>query len=264
MADIMDKFWSAPPVSRTLVAAIAVESLLVHGGLVNGYLALFHLPSLLKFPFPQIWRLITPFLLVGSGFNALWDLYMFWTYVTQLELNSPRFAQPGDFATYVAFIAATILAVAGLLLKSYIFTNALLLAFVYTYAQDNRGRKVHFIFFQIPAELLPWAMLGMSLVMGGTNAALQQGAGLVAAHLYDFLTRLYPTFQGGRNYIQTPTFVRDYFASARPATTQRAYGTSFRPQPAAQQIPSTGRSWTSGFSSGAWSGRGAGHRLGGD
>lgn len=90
------------------MAAIAVESLLVHGGLVNGYLALFHLPSLLKFPFPQIWRLITPFLLVGSGFNALWDLYMFWTYVTQLELNSPRFAQPGDFATYVAFIAATI------------------------------------------------------------------------------------------------------------------------------------------------------------
>ena len=95
-------------VIRTLVAAIAAESLLVHGGLVNGYFALFHLPSIFKFPFPEIWRLITPFLLTGSGFNALWDLYMFWTYTTQLETNSPRFSQPGDFATYVAFIAISI------------------------------------------------------------------------------------------------------------------------------------------------------------
>jgi len=88
---------------------MAAESLLVHGGVVNGYRVLFHLPWLVKFPVPQLWRLITPFLLTGNGFSALWDLYMFWTYATGLELNSPRFTQPGDFCTYVIFVATTIL-----------------------------------------------------------------------------------------------------------------------------------------------------------
>lgn len=107
-------------------------------------------------------------------------------------------------------------------------------------------------------------MLGMTLMMGGTGAAMQQGTGIVAAHAYDFLTRLYPTFQGGRNYIQTPRFVRQFFSTNTPATTQRAYGTSFRPaSQQAQQPPSANRGWTSGFSN-SWSGRGTGHRLGGD
>lgn len=150
------------------------------------------------------------------------------------------------------------------MLKSVVFTQALLLAFIYTYSLDNRGRKATFIFFQIPAELLPWAMLGMTLLMGGTGAALQQGTGIVAAHLYDFLTRLYPTFQGGRNYVRTPQFVRALFTSNARTTTQRAYGTSFQPAPQQQQQPTSSRGWTSGFTSGTWSGRGTGHRLGGD
>lgn len=77
--------------------------------MLNGYLVLFHLPSIFTFPFPQIWRLATPFLLVRNGFNALWDLYMFWTYSTGLEVNSPRFSEPGAFAIYVAFVAVAII-----------------------------------------------------------------------------------------------------------------------------------------------------------
>ena len=91
------------------MAAIAAESLLVHGGLVSGYRVMFYLPFIWKLPLPEIWRLITPFLLTSGGFNAMWDMYMFWTYATQLELNSSRFSQPGDFATYVGFVAVSIL-----------------------------------------------------------------------------------------------------------------------------------------------------------
>lgn len=154
--------------------------------------------------------------------------------------------------------------IAGLILQSFVFTQALLLAFIYTYAQDNRGRKVHFFFFEIPAEILPWAVLATTLLMGGTSATLQQATGLLAAHMYDFLTRLYPTMQRGRNYIQTPGFVRRYFTGNRTTTTNRAYGTSFRPAPQ-NPLPaaSSNRGWTSGFSN-SWSGRGSGHRLGGD
>lgn len=156
--------------------------------------------------------------------------------------------------------------VGGVVLKSFFLTQSLLLAFIYTFAQDNRGAKAHFYLFNIPMELLPWAMLGLTLVTAGPGAALQQGAGILAAHLYDFLTRLYPTFQGGRNYLRTPGFVRQYFARSQPRSTTRPYGTSFQPssRSAPAPAPSSSRGWTSGFSGGSWGGRGQGHRLGGD
>lgn len=108
------------------MAAIGAESLLVHGGLISGYRVMFSLSYLLKFPFPELWRLVTPFLLTGGGFNALWDMYMFWTYATQLELNSPRFSQPGDFATYVGFVAISIL-VSRLSGRLFLFTHLVFL-----------------------------------------------------------------------------------------------------------------------------------------
>jgi hypothetical protein len=43
-----------------------------------------------------------------------------WTYGTGLELNSPRFGQPGDFFTYVVFVALVILV--SSLLGSYLVT----------------------------------------------------------------------------------------------------------------------------------------------
>ena len=151
---------------------------------------------------------------------------------------------------------------AGFLLQAHVFMSALMLAFIYTFAQDNRGKKAHFIIFELPVEYLPWAMLTLTLIMGGGTAALQQGTGVIAAHLYDFLTRLYPSFQGGRNYVQTPAFVKRYFGADQPSMKNKGFGSSYRPgQPAPQQRSG---GWTSGFSSSAWTGRGAGRRLGGD
>jgi Der1-like family len=159
-------------------------------------------------------------------------------------------------------------ATAGLLLNANVFTHALLLALAYTYASDNRGKRVTFVIIQIPVEYLPWAMLTITLVLSGWPAALQEGMGIVAAHLYDFLTRLYPTFQGGRNWVQTPAFISTAFGADRSAFTQKSYGASFRPaaaRPAAQASSSSGSStgWTSALG-GSWGGRGAGRRLGGD
>lgn len=139
---------------------------------------------------------------------------------------------------------------------------ALILALAYTYAQDNRGKKVMFFIVQIPVEYLPWAMLAFTLVMSGWPAALSEGMGIVGAHAYDFLTRIYPTFGGGRNYLVTPAFVRRYFTSLAPTSGHRAYGTAYRPsQPPGSS--STSRGWTSSIQN-PWSGRGAGRRLGGD
>lgn len=148
------------------------------------------------------------------------------------------------------------------MLKAGVLMSALMLGFIYTFAQDNRGTKAHFIILQIPVEFLPWAMLGLTFVMGGPTAAMIQGSGILAAHLYDFLTRLYPQFQGGRNWVQTPTFIKRLFGADRTSSTRKAYGTSFRPGQHMPQQQSSG--WTSSFSSNGWTGRGQGRRLGGN
>lgn len=218
------------------------------------------LPELLvKLP-PEVWRPFTSFLLTGPRLDFLFDLYFMFTYSSSLETGSSRFSSPGDFFTYLFFVATIILLTAGFLLNSVIFTHALILAFIYTFAQDNRGRKANFFVIQIPIEFLPWATLGFTLVRSGWPAALSDSMGVVAAHLYDFLTRIYPTFGGGRNYITTPAFVRRLFAGERRGE-YRAYGTAYRPASQAQITPSSGSSWSSAFQN-PWSSRGPGRRLG--
>jgi Derlin-2/3 len=58
---------------------------------------------------PQIWRLITPFLITGPKFGLLMDPYFLFTYGSGLEQGSPRFTEPGSFFIYNVFIMGTIL-----------------------------------------------------------------------------------------------------------------------------------------------------------
>ena len=145
----------------------------------------------------------------------------------------------------------------------------LALAFAFTYAQDNPGRKVTYFVITIPVHFLPYAMLALTLATNGVSLAMMQLTGLFAAHLFDFLTRLWPTFGGGRNLLQTPQFVRHWFipSGTRAGPTARNYGTAFTSNTAvapAAAGPSTGI--TSGFRGfpRAWGGRSSGRRLGGD
>ncbi|PYI10083.1 DER1-domain-containing protein [Aspergillus sclerotiicarbonarius CBS 121057] len=252
-------FWAAPPVTRTLTALTLLQSVFVHGGLLSGYYVLFLRHRVFK-TIPEIWRLFSPFMITGPGLSLIFDLYFMFTYGSRLETESPRFSAPGDFFTYVFFVAFIIAVTAGCLLNSVIFTSALILAFVYTYSQDNRGRKASFFIVQIPVEFLPWAMLTLTLVLSGWPAALTDGMGIVAAHLYDFLTRIYPTFGGGKNYLVTPVFVRRFFAAHTPRREARAFGTAYR---ATDQTQNSSGGWTSSFQS-PWNRRGPGRRLGGD
>ncbi|KAL9136606.1 MAG: hypothetical protein Q9175_002198 [Cornicularia normoerica] len=256
----MEAYWAAPPVSRTLTALTFGTSLLVYGNIISGSRVLFHLPWIFKFPLPEVWRFVTSFLVTGGGLSMLFDTYFLWTYSSGLEKESGRFSQPGDFFTYIIFLGLVIVATAGFILGGAVFTQALILGIAYTYSQDNRGKKVSFFIITFNVIWLPWAMLLMTFIMAGPDAALKQGAGLLAAHLYDFLTRLYPSFGGGKNYIRTPAVVKRWFGADKPSSQARAYGTAFRP---ATQAPGRGTSSGFGFSS-AWGTRGQGQRLGGD
>jgi Derlin-2/3 len=74
MADV---FWTWPPVTRTLIAATVATSLLVHGGLLPFYPFAFLPQLILRMPpkIPEIWRVVTPFLITSPKFGILMDPY---------------------------------------------------------------------------------------------------------------------------------------------------------------------------------------------
>jgi Derlin-2/3 len=147
------------------------------------------------------------------------------------------------------------------------FLPSLMLAFAYTFAQENPGNNVSFFILTFPAKFLPYAMLFMTFVMAGPEGAKHQATGLIAAHLYDFLTRIWPTFGGGTNPIQTPIYIQQLFGEGQGTRTGtvRSHGTAFASR--AQPVPAAGGSARSGgtFTSGSsWNSMGQGRRLGGD
>jgi hypothetical protein len=150
---------------------------------------------------------------------------------------------------------------AGWYLKYSMFLHALIMALVWTYAQDKRGTRVRFFVIDIPVIYLPVAMLCITMVRGGWEAMLLEGTGVLAAHLYFFITRLYPAFGGGRNFIFTPRFIQRFFYKHTPNAGYRGYGTAYHaPQPAESSTP---QSRTSGADTqNTWGNWGSGRRLG--
>lgn len=83
----MDIFWTWPAVTRTLVAATLVTSVLVHAELLSINYVAFISEKLLQLPpkIPELWRLVSPFLITGPKFGLLMDPY-FRTFATLTRL----------------------------------------------------------------------------------------------------------------------------------------------------------------------------------
>lgn len=58
---------------------------------------------------PEIWRLVTAFILTGPKLGMILDPYFLYTYGSQLETGAVRFSQPGDFFVYLVFVAFVIM-----------------------------------------------------------------------------------------------------------------------------------------------------------
>ncbi|PHH64995.1 hypothetical protein CDD81_3632 [Ophiocordyceps australis] len=259
MADLsLDSYWQLPPLSRTVATAAFVISISVHLGLLPGSWFIFH-PSLVFSFTPQLWRFVTAFLITGPSLGLLFDTYFVYSYLSQLEVGNSRFPRKEDLIWYLMFVGGAIMTINYLVGFGFVtFLQALILAMCYTVTQDQRGAKVNYMFITIPAQLAPFAMLLFNLLFpGGVSNMMLQVQGLVAAHLYDFLTRIWPEYGGGSNLIPTPLVVTRLVQGVG-----RAVGTAVART--SGQTPSTGSS--TGVSRGplpeSWRSRGPGHRLG--
>ena len=67
-------------------------SILVYGGLLQGYWIMFHPPWIFKFPMPEIWRFVSAFWLTGPQIGVLFDSYFsmpfYYTYKSPLTIKN--------------------------------------------------------------------------------------------------------------------------------------------------------------------------------
>lgn len=70
---------------------------------------------------------------------------------------------------------------------------------------DTCETEINIIWLQ--AFYLPWAMLALDVIFG--SPIIPDLLGIIAGHLYYFLTVLHP-LAGGRNILKTPTWVYPY------------------------------------------------------
>ncbi|GAM90865.1 hypothetical protein ANO11243_089110 [Dothideomycetidae sp. 11243] len=265
-------FWDAPPITRALVTASIVLSFPAHllGIPSVGHL-IFWRPYVFTYSrIPQIWRLATSFVLTGPEpppIHLILDPHFLYRSSKSLETKSLRFSAPGEYFIFLFFVWNVILLLAGWYLGYFAFIHPFIMAMAYLDSVDNPNARAGFLIFTVPNRYSPWVMLALTFVMQSPYHAMVQATGIVAAHLYDFLTRVWPDFGGGRKIISAPVFVQRWFAPPPGVGTPRSYGTSFHQRPAAPAAPSSGSSWASGFNPLAgtsWGNRGPGRRLGGE
>ncbi|KAG6040329.1 hypothetical protein E4U41_000886 [Claviceps citrina] len=201
----LENYMRLPPMSRTIATFTFVVSAGVVLGMLPAKYFIFHPFYLFQFP-PQIWRLATSFLITSPGIGLLFDTYFLYTYLCQMEVGNPRFPRKEDLFWYLVFVCGTILVTNHITGFGFMtFLPALILAMAYTVTQEQSGANVNYMFVTIPAQMMPYAMLAINLLFpGGAMNLLLQLHGLFAGHLFDFLTKTWPNYGGGRNLIPTP------------------------------------------------------------
>ncbi|CAJ2507527.1 Uu.00g087130.m01.CDS01 [Anthostomella pinea] len=251
MSDVASAYMAAPPIARTVATVVFVSSLCVYTGMLSMYGFVFHYSFLLKFP-PAIQRLVTSFLITSKDFGVIFDTYFVYTYLSQLERGNPKFMKKEDLIWYLMFVGATIIGINQVLTGAYMYLHAMLIAICYTATQDQRGQQAHFYVVNVPAQLMPWCMLLTNLLFGGWASFLLGLTGIAAAHLHDFLTRIYPEFGNGPNLLPTPWFISWIMRTPRARNT--VYGSS--------HAPPSGTSGRGGPLPDSWRSTGPGRRLG--
>ncbi|KAK8550439.1 hypothetical protein V6N13_118957 [Hibiscus sabdariffa] len=219
----------------------------------------------------QVWRLLTNFFFLGNfSVNFAIRLLMIIRYGVQLE-QGPFQRRTADFLWMMIFGALSLLVLSFIpILRGAFLGISLVFMLVYIWSREFPNAqvniyglvalKVGIVFLLIvtifgsasvsayvttitQAFYLPWAMLALDVIFGSPLAPDLMG--IIAGHLYYFLTVLHP-LAGGRNIIFTPKLVHKLVARARLGYPTNAHV----PQDRATGVAFTGRSYRLNASTG--------------
>ena len=204
--DIKRWFFSIPIVTRTLfVASFGVTIFAAFEFFSMGRLVLLWPMVVKKF---QIWRLVSSFFLHSLGFSFLILMKFLYDHSTALE-STVFLNRTSDYAFFIFFCMGVLLLFSWPL-KLVVLGRPLVLSILYLWSRKFPTQQMSFYFgIKFQGFYLPWVLTGFEFLMG---ASLPKGslAGIMAGHIYFFLTDVWPS-KGGRRWLDTPQFMYNLF-----------------------------------------------------
>ncbi|KAM0945719.1 putative derlin, Rhomboid-like superfamily [Dioscorea sansibarensis] len=195
---------SLPPVSKAYGTLCLLTTAAVQLGLLDAsFIALYYPWVFHRF---QVWRLFTNFFFLGKfSINFGIRLLMIARYGVQLE-RSAFDKRTADYLWMMIFGALSLLALSAIpLLQSAFLGISLVFMLLYLWSREFPTAQINIYgLVTLKAFYLPWAMLALDVIFG--SPILPDLMGIIAGHLYYFLTVLYP-LSTGRNILKTPIWV---------------------------------------------------------
>lgn len=234
---------SLPPISKAFGTLCFVFTTVYQLGLYDPKsIALVYQPVFKNF---QVWRLFTNFFFLGPfSINFGIRLLMIARYGVQLE-KGPFERRTADFLWMMIFGALSLL----LLSAIPIFWNpflgiSMVFMLLYVWSREFPNTQINLYgLVSLKAFYLPWAMLGLDVIFG--SPIMPDLLGIIAGHLYYFLTVLHP-LATGKYLLKTPNWVQKLVRKYRIGA----------PPPSARAQPDTTTSTGGAF-------RGRSYRLNG-
>ncbi|GAA5822208.1 hypothetical protein JCM5353_001529 [Sporobolomyces roseus] len=237
MDDLRYAIQQIPPFTRTTLGLLGVTTISSLLKLINLHSYAF-IPSLIARNW-EIHRLVLPFFFGGTGLPVIFNTIMI--YRSLKDLESSHFKGRLADMTW-----AFILMCGGIIglntpLQTPILFNPFLMSIIHLWGQTNPTGKVSLYgLLQVPAPYFSLALLGMDLLNGGTPAVLVSLTGLISAHLYYYLSIVYP-----QRY-PSSTLPRTLFAPPQFLINLLGNGTSTPPSSSGPGAPSTSSTTGSG------------------
>ncbi|KAK0178561.1 hypothetical protein PV327_007439 [Microctonus hyperodae] len=204
---LRQEYFQMPIITRAYTTACVLTTLAVQLDLVSPFQLYFN-PILIVQQY-QLWRLITTFLYFGTiGFNFFFNMIFTYRYCRMLE-EGPFRGKTADFVMMFMFGAVCMIIFA-------FFVNLLFLGHAFTlmlvYVWSRRTPFVRMNFFGLlnfHAPLLPWVLLGFSLLLG--NVIWVDLIGMAVGHMYYFAEDVFPHQRGGFRILKTPHILKKLF-----------------------------------------------------
>ncbi|PON92409.1 Derlin [Trema orientale] len=209
MSTPSEYYQSLPPVSKFYGVTCLMTTAALYLQLYDPWnIALSYSLVIKKF---QVWRLVTNFFFLGPfSFPFAFRLIIIAKYGVSLE-KGPFDKRTADYVWMLVFGALSLLVIAAVPFLSSPFMGAsLVFMIVYVWSREFPNARINIYgVVSLKGFYLPWAMLALDLIFG--DPLMPDILGMVAGHMYYFLTVLYP-LSGGKYIFKTPLWVHKLVA----------------------------------------------------
>ncbi|XP_022639970.1 derlin-1 isoform X2 [Vigna radiata var. radiata] len=204
MSSPAEFYHSLPPITKAYGTVCVLATAAFHLGLYNPiHIALLYERVFYGF---QVWRLFTNLFFLGPfSINFGIRLLMILRYGVQLE-KGPFDRRTADFLWMMIFGSFALLVLSAIpLLWSPFLAIPLVFMLLYVWSREFPNAQINIYgLVALKAFYLPWAMLALDVIFG--SPLIPDLLGIIAGHLYYFLTVLHP-LAGGKNILKTPMWV---------------------------------------------------------